>query len=66
MNCSEKMVICNMEDVLIQRVKLIVLQHFFTYDVRIYLFGSWARGEQKQSSDIAIAIEGKRCVGVTI
>lgn len=60
------MVICNMEDVLIQRVKLIVLQHFFTYDVQIYLFGSWARGEQKQSSDIAIAIEGKRCVGVTI
>ena len=27
--------------------------------VRIYLFGSWARGEAKRSSDVDIAIESK-------
>lgn len=43
-----------MENTLIQRVKAIVLQHFSTQNVRIYLFGSWARGEQKRSSDIEI------------
>ncbi|WP_257351112.1 nucleotidyltransferase family protein [Pseudalkalibacillus decolorationis] len=26
-------------------------------DVRVYLFGSWARKEEKQSSDIDIAVE---------
>lgn len=36
-----------MEDALIQRVKTIVLQHFSTQNVQIYLFGSWTRGEQK-------------------
>lgn len=57
---TNKMVIYNIEDALIQRVKMIVLQHFSTQNVRIYLFGSWARGEQKRSSDIDIdiAIEG--------
>ena len=34
-----------------------VIQHFKDKNVRIYLFGSWARGEQKRSSDIDIAIE---------
>ena len=46
-----------MENTLIQRVKAIVLQHFSTQNVRIYLFGSWARGEQKRSSDIDIDID---------
>lgn len=36
-----------MENTLIQRVKAIVLQHFSTQNVRIYLFSSWTRGEQK-------------------
>ena len=27
--------------------------------VRIYLFGSWARGEAKRSSDVDIAIESR-------
>ncbi|CAM3115005.1 nucleotidyltransferase domain-containing protein [Filibacter tadaridae] len=26
-------------------------------DVKVYLFGSWARNEEKQSSDIDIAVE---------
>lgn len=56
----------NMEDVTIQRVKTIVLHHFSTQDVRIYLFGSWARREQKRSSDIDIAVEGKSDISYEI
>lgn len=56
----------NMENTLIQRVKAIVLQHFSTQNVRIYLFGSWARGEQKRSSDIDIAIEGNKDISYEI
>lgn len=55
-----------MENTLIQRVKAIVLQHFSTQNVRIYLFGSWARGEQKRSSDIDIAIEGNKDISYEI
>lgn len=55
-----------MEDVTIQRVKTIVLHHFSTQDVRIYLFGSWARREQKRSSDIDIAVEGKSDISYEI
>ena len=43
----------------VQRVKDLVLQYFEGRNVRIYLFGSWARGEQKRSSDIDIAIESR-------
>ena len=28
-------------------------------DVRVYLFGSWARGEERITSDIDLAIEGE-------
>ena len=55
-----------MENTLIQRVKAIVLQHFSTQNVRIYLFGSWARGEQKRSSDIDIAIEENKDISYEI
>lgn len=55
-----------MEDAIIQRVKTIVLHHFSAQDVRIYLFGSWARGEQKRSSDIDIAVEGKEDISYEI
>lgn len=43
----------------VQRVKEVVLQHFKERDVRVYLFGSWARGEQKMSSDIDIVIDSR-------
>lgn len=36
-----------------------VLQKMQHEDARIYLFGSWARGNQRNSSDIDIAIEYK-------
>ncbi len=43
----------------LQQIKDLVLSSMASQDVQIYLFGSWARGEQKQSSDVDIAIEGK-------
>ncbi|EAX48946.1 DNA polymerase, beta domain protein region [Thermosinus carboxydivorans Nor1] len=38
-------------------VKKIVTDCFAGQPVRIYLFGSWARGEERRSSDIDIAVE---------
>lgn len=38
-------------------VKEFALDHWHDSNVRIYLFGSWARGEQKRSSDVDIAVE---------
>lgn len=38
-------------------VKKIIADNFAGLPVRVYLFGSWARGEERQSSDIDIAIE---------
>ncbi len=60
------MMVYNMEDAIIQRVKTIVLHHFSAQDVRIYLFGSWARREQKRSSDINITVEGKEDISYKI
>jgi hypothetical protein len=42
---------------ILNEVKTLVLQELKDADVRVYLFGSWARGEQRQTSDIDIAIE---------
>jgi len=38
-------------------VKDIVLKGLGNAEARVYLFGSWARGEEKRASDIDIAIE---------
>lgn len=40
-------------------VKEFTLKFWQNQPVRIYLFGSWARGEAKRSSDVDIAIESK-------
>lgn len=40
-------------------VKAFALKFWQNQPVRIYLFGSWARGEAKRSSDVDIAIESK-------
>ena len=39
--------------------KEFTLKFWQNQPVRIYLFGSWARGEAKRSSDVDIAIESK-------
>ncbi|MDC3418564.1 nucleotidyltransferase family protein [Aquibacillus salsiterrae] len=41
----------------LDELKNIILDVLDEERVRIYLFGSWARHEEKQSSDIDIAIE---------
>lgn len=39
--------------------KEFTLKFWQNQPVRIYLFGSWARGEAKRSSDVDIAIESR-------
>ena len=39
--------------------KAFTLKFWQNQPVRIYLFGSWARGEAKRSSDVDIAIESR-------
>ena len=46
------------EEVL-QQVKAVVEKITKQANVRVYLFGSWARGEERVTSDIDLAIEGK-------
>ncbi|MCI6100163.1 MAG: nucleotidyltransferase domain-containing protein [Selenomonas sp.] len=38
-------------------IKALVLQELQGEDASVFLFGSWARGEQKRSSDVDVAIE---------
>lgn len=42
---------------ILDMVRDLVLQGVANANVRVYLFGSWARGEQRRTSDIDIAIE---------
>ena len=44
-------------DGMLQRVREIVLSELGECSAKIYLFGSWARGTESQSSDIDIAID---------
>ncbi|HML88596.1 MAG TPA: nucleotidyltransferase domain-containing protein [Methylomusa anaerophila] len=46
----------------LDRVKELVLAGLGSLDARVYLFGSWARGEQRRGSDIDIAVEYKNGV----
>ena len=50
----------------LQKTKELVLKALGNQDVQIYLFGSWARHEQKKSSDIDIAIEGKENISALV
>ena len=42
---------------ILNELKNIINQTLCNEDVKVYLFGSWARNEEKQSSDIDIAVE---------
>lgn len=44
------------EKILLQ-VKELVINELLGYDAQVYLFGSWARDEQKRTSDIDIGIQ---------
>jgi hypothetical protein len=39
-----------------QQVRAILLQVLSEHGVKLYLFGSWARGEERQSSDIDVGV----------
>jgi len=41
----------------IERIKALVLQELQSENASVFLFGSWARGEQRRSSDVDVAIE---------
>lgn len=45
----------------LEQVRQIVLNHISEKSAKVYLFGSWARAEEKRSSDIDIAIEFGSC-----
>ncbi|WP_185819448.1 nucleotidyltransferase family protein [Salibacterium salarium] len=47
-------------DKILQELKELVVGQLSSEKVRIYLFRSWATQEEKQSSDIDIAIETER------
>jgi predicted nucleotidyltransferase len=42
---------------LLNELRGLIIDTLFQEDVRVYLFGSWARNEEKHSSDIDIAVE---------
>ena len=42
---------------ILDTVKQLVLNEIGESTVKVYLFGSWARGEQHRSSDIDIAVD---------
>ena len=41
----------------IERIKALVLHELQNEDASVFVFGSWARGQQRQSSDVDVAIE---------
>ncbi len=45
---------------ILEQVKRIILEHLPYKNAKIYLFGSWARSDEKRSSDIDVAIEFDR------
>ena len=42
---------------LLDQVKQVILPRFNQMHARIYLFGSWARNQERLSSDIDVAVE---------
>ena len=47
----------NRREQTLERVKDIVLGEIADANVKVYLFGSWARGEERRSSGIDIALD---------
>lgn len=45
-----------MVGIYLEDLKSLVLNHLANYKVRVYLFGSYARGEARNTSDVDLAI----------
>lgn len=43
---------------ILDMVRQVIMAEIGDYPVKVYLFGSWARGEERISSDIDIALDG--------
>lgn len=46
-------------NVYLEKIRNCVLDFMKEEEAHIYLFGSWARGEQRRGSDVDIAIDGE-------
>lgn len=44
----------------LEKIRDIVLKHMENEQVDVYLFGSWARGSMRHSSDVDIAVDGRK------
>jgi predicted nucleotidyltransferase len=53
-NSHEKL---NSRSFVLEQVRRIILDQLSARPAKVYLFGSWARSEEKRSSDIDVAIE---------
>ncbi|MBR6013412.1 MAG: nucleotidyltransferase domain-containing protein [Selenomonadaceae bacterium] len=47
----------NMSKKYLEKIRQMILDFMKDEAAKIYLFGSWARGEQKKSSDVDIAVD---------
>lgn len=47
---------------MLEMVRLVVRSQIQSAPVRVYLFGSWAREEERLTSDIDLAVEGEKQV----
>ncbi len=46
-----------MREQILNELRTLVIETLLDTNAKVYLFGSWARNEEKQSSDIDIAVE---------
>lgn len=46
------------KNIYIEKLRQEILTFMAADEVKIYLFGSWARGEERHGSDVDIAIDG--------
>ena len=44
----------------LEKIREVVLKHMKNEQVDVYLFGSWARGGMRHSSDVDIAVDGRK------
>ncbi|WP_228409570.1 nucleotidyltransferase family protein [Radiobacillus deserti] len=54
-----------MRENILKELKTIILNVLKEENVKVYLFGSWARQEEKNSSDIDIAVESRSQISLS-
>ena len=56
-NISKRGEVFLQNDIYLEKIKKLTLNFMKNEPLKIYLFGSWGRGEQNKSSDVDIAVE---------